>query len=79
MALHSQDIVHRVKRMEGEADFVVVAPGLCVLVLEVKGCHRHGREHGLWYFGADAAGDPRGRFKAGIRGALLAMPDGTAR
>lgn len=43
-ALHSQDIAHHVKQMEGEADFIVVAPG-------------------LWYYGADAAGDPRGPFK----------------
>ena len=62
-ALHSQDIAHHRKQMEGEADFVVVAPGLGVLVLEVKGCHKLKREHGLWYYGADAAGDPRGPFK----------------
>jgi Nuclease-related domain len=49
--------------MEGEADFVVVAPGLGVLVLEVKGCHRLRRKNGLWYYGADAAGDLRGPFK----------------
>jgi hypothetical protein len=34
-----------------------------VLVLEVKGCHRLRRKDGLWYYGADAAGDPRGPFK----------------
>jgi DNA polymerase III delta prime subunit len=62
-ALHSQDIAHHVRQMEGEADFVVVAPGLGVLVLEVKGCHRLRREHGLWYYGADAEGEPRGPFK----------------
>jgi DNA polymerase III delta prime subunit len=62
-ALHSQDIAHHVKQMEGEADFVVVAPGLGVLVLEVKGCRKLRRKNGLWYYGADAAGDPRGPFK----------------
>jgi DNA polymerase III delta prime subunit len=62
-ALHSQDIAHHVRQMQGEADFVVVAPGLGVLVLEVKGCHTLRRDYGLWYYGADAAGDPRGPFK----------------
>ena len=62
-ALHPQDIAHDVKQMEGEADFVVVAPGLGVLVLEVKGCQTLRREHGLWYYGADAVGDPRGPFR----------------
>ena len=49
--------------MQGEIDFLVVAPGLAVLALEVKGCHELHRSGGLWYYGADAAGDPRGPFK----------------
>ena len=61
--LHSQDLAHHRRQMEGEIDFLVVAPGLGVLVIEVKGCHKLRREHGLWYYGADRAGDPRGPFK----------------
>ncbi len=61
--LHSQDLAHHRRQMEGEIDFLVVAPGLGVLVVEVKGCHKLRREHGLWYYGADHDGDPRGPFK----------------
>jgi len=61
--LHSQDLAHHRRQMEGEVDFLVVAPGLGVLVIEVKGCHRLRRERGLWFYGADAGGDPRGPFK----------------
>jgi DNA polymerase III delta prime subunit len=61
--LHSQDLAHHRRQMEGEIDFLVVAPGLGVLVVEVKGCHRLRRERGLWFYGADADGDPRGPFK----------------
>ena len=61
--LHSQDLAHHRRQVEGEIDFLVVAPGLGVLVLEVKGCHRLHRTGGLWYYGADPEGDPRGPFK----------------
>jgi len=61
--LHSQDLAHHRRQLEGEIDFLVVAPGLGVLVLEVKGCHRLHRTGGLWYYGADPEGDPRGPFK----------------
>ncbi len=63
--LHSQDLAHHRRQMEGEIDFLVVAPGLGVLVLEVKGCHRLRRERGLWFYGANTTGDPRGPFKQG--------------
>ena len=61
--LHSQDLAHHRRQMEGEIDFLVVAPGLGVLVIEVKGCHRLRRERGLWFYGRDPDGDPRGPFK----------------
>ena len=61
--LHSQDLAHHRRQMEGEIDFMVVAPGLGVLVIEVKGCHRLRRERGLWFYGRDPDGDPRGPFK----------------
>ena len=34
-----------------------------MLVIEVKGCHRLRRERGLWFYGRDPDGDPRGPFK----------------
>ena len=61
--LHSQDLAHHRRQMEGEIDFLVVAPGLGVLVVEVKGCHKLRRERGLWFYGNDPHGDPRGPFK----------------
>jgi hypothetical protein len=61
--LHSQDIAEHRSQMEGEMDFLVVAPGLGVLVLEVKGCGELHRSGGMWYYGKDPEGDPRGPFK----------------
>ena len=61
--LHSQDLAHHRRQMEGEIDFMVVAPGLGVLVIEVKGCHQLRRKGGLWFYGRDPHGDPRGPFK----------------
>ena len=61
--LHSQDLAHHRRQMEGEIDFLVVAPGLGVLVVEVKGCHKLRRERGLWFYGSDRDGDARGPFK----------------
>jgi hypothetical protein len=61
--LHSQDLAHHRRQVEGEIDFLVVAPGLGVLVVEVKGCHRLRRESGVWYYGRDPHGDSRGPFK----------------
>ncbi len=61
--LHSQDLAHHRRQMEGEIDFLVVAPGLGVLVIEVKGCHKLRRERGLWFYGSDREGDSRGPFK----------------
>jgi len=49
--------------MEGEIELLIVAPGLGVLVLEVKGCRRLRREHGLWYYGGDIEGRARSPFK----------------
>ena len=66
--LHSLDIASHTRQVEGEIDFLLVVPGMGVLVLEVKGAHRLRREGGLWYFGADAKGDPRGPFKQASRG-----------
>lgn len=61
--LHSLDVAHHRRQMEGEIDFVCLVPGRGVLCLEVKGCHNLHRSGGMWYYGADAEGDPRGPFK----------------
>lgn len=63
IVLHSLDIAHHLRQVAGEADFVIVAPALGVLCLEVKACHSLQRRDGLWYYGHDPHGDPRGPFK----------------
>ena len=64
IVLHSLDIAQSLLRqVVGEADFVIIAPGLGVLCVEVKACHSLQRANGLWYYGHDPHGDPRGPFK----------------
>ncbi len=63
VVLHSLDIAHHLRQIAGEADFVIIAPALGVLCLEVKACHSLQRRDGLWYYGHDPHGDPRGPFK----------------
>jgi len=63
VVLHSLDIAQHVRQISGEADFVIIVPSLGVLCLEVKGCHSLRRDNGLWFYGRDPAGDPRGPFK----------------
>jgi hypothetical protein len=49
LVLHSFDIRRHVARAEGEADMVIVVPGLGVICIEVKGCGVV-REGGLWTY-----------------------------
>jgi hypothetical protein len=49
IAIHSLGLARHVKRVYGEIDFVVVAPGYGVFCLEVKS-GRVGREDGIWSF-----------------------------
>lgn len=68
IVLHSLDIAHHLRQIAGEADFVIIVPGLGVLCLEVKACHSLRREDGLWYYGHNTQGDPRGPFKQSLEG-----------
>jgi superfamily I DNA/RNA helicase len=61
--LHSLDIANHLKRVAGEADFVIIVPHKGVLCLEVKGTSNIRREEGLWYYGSDPRPDKRGPFK----------------
>lgn len=63
IVLHSLDIANHRRQIAGEADFVIIVPGLGVLCLEVKACCSLRRENGLWFYGQDPHGDPRGPFK----------------
>ena len=52
IVLHSVNIPRHVRKHEGEADFVVLAPGLGVLVLEIKSHSSVSRdEMGYWHMG----------------------------
>jgi hypothetical protein len=64
IVLHSQDIARHPKRLEGEADFVVLIPGEGVLVLEVK-AGNVARHAGVWKYGlgATAQSSPTGPFR----------------
>lgn len=54
VVLHSLDIAQHKHQIVGEADFVIFAPGLGAMILEVKG-HRSVRRHkdGIWRLGSD--------------------------
>lgn len=52
LVLHSFDIRRHVARAEGEADMLIIAPGLGILCIEVKGCDVV-RERGLWKYSYD--------------------------
>ena len=62
IVLHSVNIPRHVRRHEGEADFVILAPGLGVLILEIKSHSRVSRdEAGFWHLG-QMAPERRGPF-----------------
>ena len=62
IVLHSVNIPRHVRRHEGEADFVILAPGLGVLVLEIKSHNHVARdEAGFWHLGQKAP-ERRGPF-----------------
>lgn len=62
IVLHSLNIAEHVRNPEGEADFVVIAPELGVLVIEVKSHEHFTFEDGVWKLGNQAP-TTRGPFK----------------
>lgn len=62
IVLHSLGIAGHVKKPEGEADFVVIAPNLGVLIIEVKSHDYVHFEDGVWYLGSQKP-DTRGPFE----------------
>lgn len=81
IVLHSLDLSHHVRSVVGELDFLVLIPGKGALALEVKACRTLRRENGLWYYGGEEKGDPRGPFKQGadamhsVRALIERRPD----
>lgn len=62
IVLHSLNIAEHVRNPEGEADFVVIAPELGILVIEVKSHEHFTFENGVWKLGSQAP-TTRGPFK----------------
>jgi hypothetical protein len=56
--IHSLDILHHQSKVQGEADFVVLAPSLGLLVIEVKHHAKVELSHGTWILGGVKAKDP---------------------
>ncbi len=66
IVLHSLGLARHEQRVSGEVDFVVIVPGWGVLCLEVKGAsstHLRRDAGGLWFYGPNDKGTPRGPFK----------------
>ncbi len=61
--LHSLCIAEHRRQQMGEADFIAIAPGLGVLIIEVKGCHSVRFDRGDWYYGLEPTPDRRGPFR----------------
>ena len=61
--LHSLDLANHTNQISGEADFVIIAPGHGVLVLEVKSHKFVKYERGEWWLGTNAEPESRGPFK----------------
>lgn len=62
IVLHSLNIAEHVRNPEGEADFVVIAPDLGILVIEVKSHDHFTFGNGVWKLGKQAP-TTRGPFK----------------
>ncbi len=61
--LHSLDLAQHVRQVSGEADFVIIAPALGILCIEVKACTRLRRDDKGWWYGNDPKPDQRGPFR----------------
>lgn len=61
--LHSLHLPDHVRQIEGEADFIVLMPGLGILCVEVKSHLRADYVDGAWYLGESAGPDYRGPFR----------------
>lgn len=74
VVLHSLDLARHVSQVAGEADFIVIVPGMGLLVIEVKS---HGKVHvddEGWHLGSEPRPDRKGPFKQ-ASGAMHSIRD----
>ena len=65
IVLHSLNLAKHVKRLYGEIDFLILAPEVGIIILEVKS-GRVSRNKGIWYYTnkfGETTSDERGPFK----------------
>lgn len=68
IVIHSLNLPHHQRQVSGELDFVVLVPGKGILCLEIKAARTIARRQGLWFYGREAKGDPRGPFRQASEG-----------
>lgn len=68
IVIHSLDLPRHVRQISGEIDFVVLVPNRGILCLEIKAAATITRRDGLWFYGRDPNGDPRGPFRRASEG-----------
>ena len=62
IVLHSLDLANHVKQVSGEADFVIIAPTLGIVVLEIKSHDFIKYDERGWWFGISTIPKARGPF-----------------
>ena len=62
IVMHSLDISSHIKRISGEADFLVLIPAKGILCIEIKGSGNIIRSDGKWFYGKDGRPNSRSPF-----------------
>jgi len=63
IVIHSLNLPYHQRQISGELDFVILIPEKGILCLEVKAVRTVARRDGLWFYGRQGKGDPRGPFR----------------
>ncbi len=66
--VHSLYLPNHLRQISGELDFVLLIPGKGILCLEIKAAASISRRDGLWFYGKQPKGDPRGPFRQAAEG-----------
>jgi hypothetical protein len=66
--IHSLYLPNHVRQISGELDFVLLVPERGILGLEIKAAASIARRDGVWFYGKELKGDPRGPFRQASEG-----------